>query len=135
MPKKRKNMKPKVLLIEDEPLLTRMYSKKLESDGYKCFTAENGVEGIKLAKEKKPNIILCDIMMPVKDGITTLQELKEDDETKDIPVIMLTNLSDDKYTEQALSMGARNYLVKNQLVPADIVKKVKEILETQGKRN
>ncbi len=127
-------MKPKVLLIEDEALLTRMYSKKLESDGYECFIAENGAEGIKLTKEKKPDIILCDIMMPVKDGITTLQELKEDEETKGIPVIMLTNLSDDKYTEQALSIGAISYLVKSQLVPADVVKKVKEVLEAQGKK-
>ncbi len=127
-------MKPKVLLIEDEALLTRMYSKKLETDGYECFIAENGVEGLKYAQEKLPDIILCDIMMPVKDGITTLQELKESENTKAIPVIMLTNLSDEKYIEQALSMGAISYLVKSQLVPADVVKKVKEVLEAHGKK-
>ncbi len=128
-------MKPKVLLIEDEALLTRMYSKKLDSDGYECFIAENGLDGVRLAKEKSPDIILCDIMMPVKDGITTLRELKEDEVTKNIPVIMLTNLSDDKYIEDALNIGAISYLVKSQLVPADVVKKVKEVLEAHGKKN
>lgn len=128
-------MKPKVLIIEDEPLLTRMYAKKLQEDGYSCSIAENGVEGITFAKERLPDIILCDIMMPVKDGITTLKELKEDDTTKDIPVIMLTNLSDSKYVEEALSMGAITYLIKSQLTPTDVVQKVKETLETHGKKN
>jgi DNA-binding response OmpR family regulator len=127
-------MKPKVLLIEDEALLTRMYSKKLESDNYECFIAENGLEGLKIAQEKLPDIILCDIMMPVKDGITTLKELKENETTKGIPVIMLTNLSDEKYVEETLELGAVSYLVKSQLVPADVVKKVKEVLEAHGKK-
>ncbi len=128
-------MKPKVLIIEDEPLLTRMYAKKLQDDGYNCTIAENGTEGITFAKERLPDIILCDIMMPVKDGITTLKELKEDETTKDIPVIMLTNLSDSKYVEEALSMGAITYLIKSQLTPTDVVQKVKETLETHGKKS
>jgi CheY-like chemotaxis protein len=128
-------MKPKVLIIEDEPLLTRMYAKKLQDDGYNCTIAENGTEGITFAKGRLPDIILCDIMMPVKDGITTLKELKEDETTKDIPVIMLTNLSDSKYVEEALSMGAITYLIKSQLTPTDVVQKVKETLETHGKKS
>ncbi len=128
-------MKPKVLLIEDEALLTRMYAKKLEDDGYKCFVAENGLAGLKLAQENLPDIILCDIMMPIKDGLTTLKELKDDETTKNIPVVMLTNLSENTYIEQALSIGAVSYLVKSQALPSEVVKKVKEVLTAQGKRN
>ncbi len=128
-------MKIKVLLIEDETLLTQMYSKKLNEDGYDCTVADNGEIGVKMADEIVPDIILCDIMMPVKDGIETLKELKANPKTQNIPVIMLTNLSDEKYVEEALDLGAVSYLVKSQLVPADVVKKVKEVLEAQGKKN
>ncbi len=128
-------MKIKVLLIEDEALLTQMYSKKFEEDGYDCRIAENGEEGVKMAKEIIPHIILCDIMMPIKDGLTTLKELKDDETTKNIPVVMLTNLSENTYIEQALSIGAVSYLVKSQALPSEVVKKVKEVLTAQGKRN
>lgn len=126
--------KPLILIIEDEGLLSRMYSKKLIKDGYDCEVAENGEEGLKVAKEKKPDLIICDIMMPKMDGITVLSKLKESSDTKEIPVIMLTNLSDEEYIEKALEMGAVSYLVKNKLVPADVVTKIKEILRAQNKR-
>ncbi|MBD3329868.1 response regulator [Candidatus Dojkabacteria bacterium] len=126
--------KPLILIIEDEGLLSRMYSKKLISDGYDCEIADNGADGLKMAIEKKPDVIICDIMMPKMDGITVLSRLKESDETKEIPVLMLTNLSDEEYIEKALELGAVSYLVKNKLVPADVVNKIKEILEAQNKR-
>lgn len=128
-------MKIKVLLIEDEPLINQMYAKKFKDDGYDCQVAEDGEEGVDKAQKMLPDIILCDIMMPVKDGVEALKELKEIDETKDIPVVMLTNLSDEKYVEQALDLGAISYLIKSQVVPADVVKKVKEILDASGKKN
>ncbi len=126
--------KPLILIIEDEGLLSRMYSKKLEKDGYQCITAENGEKGIQIAEEKNPDLILCDVMMPVKDGISALEELKENEETKNIPVIMLSNLSDEEYIDKALEVGAVSYLVKNKLIPADVVKKIKEVLTAGNKR-
>ncbi len=128
-------MKIKVLLIEDEALLTQMYQKKFQDDGYNCHIAENGEIGLKLANEILPDIILCDIMMPVKNGIETVRELKEKQETKHIPIVMLTNLSDDSYVREALGLGAISYLVKSQHTPSSVVKKVKEILDAQGKKN
>jgi len=126
--------KPIVLLIEDETLINRMYSKKLSDDGYECVVATNGVDGVTLANERKPDLILCDIMMPEKDGLSTLKDLKASDVTKSIPVVMLTNLADETYVNQALDMGAVSYLVKSQILPPDVVAKVKEVLEGTGKR-
>jgi diguanylate cyclase len=123
-------MKTKVLLIEDEDLLTLMYAQKLNSDGYECNIAEDGVVGMKMAKKILPDIILCDIMMPKKDGIRTLQELKKDKRTKDIPVIMLTNLHEKDYTKKALELGAESYLIKTETTPTDVVKKVKKFLNS-----
>jgi CheY-like chemotaxis protein len=128
-------VKPVVLLVEDEGLLTRMYSKKLNNDGYECIIASNGKEALEMAKGKKPDMILSDIMMPEMDGIAFLKELKKDEELQKIPVVMLTNLSDDKFVEEALEIGAVSYIVKNQVVPADVVKKVKEVLEATGKKS
>lgn len=127
--------KPLILIIEDEGLISRMYSKKLESDGYDCLTATNGQDGLTIAKDKKPDLIVCDIMMPVMDGIAVLKELKDTSETKSIPVIMLTNLADDKYVDEALEIGAVSYLIKSQIVPADVVKEIKEKLEAAGKKS
>lgn len=127
--------KPLILIMEDEGLISRMYSKKLEVDGYDCLVADNGKIGFDLAQENNPDLILCDIMMPEQDGITTLTKLKEDDDLKSIPVIMLTNVAQDQYIERAIDLGAASYLVKSQLVPADVVKKIKEILLATGKDN
>lgn len=124
-----------ILLIEDESLITNMYSKKLTLDGYDIIVAGTGEEGLKIAQEKLPDIILCDIMMPVKDGLSTLKDLKADGKTKSIPVVMLSNLADEKYVEQALEAGAVSYLVKSNILPADVVTKVKEILQASGKVN
>jgi len=122
-----------VLLIEDETLITMMYSKKLEVDGFDCIVAMNGDDGIKMAKEKLPDLILCDVMMPEKDGLTTITEIKAESSTKDIPIIMLSNLADQKYVDQALEVGAVSYLIKSKILPADVVTKVKEVLAASGK--
>lgn len=136
MSEKSKKFRPKpiILLIEDEGLLTRMYSKKLEVDGFEVATAENGNEGIEKAKEIQPDLIVCDVMMPEKDGLSTLQDLKTDEETKDILVIMLSNVADENYVEEALELGAVSYLIKSQHTPAEVVAEIKEKLEAAGKK-
>jgi DNA-binding response OmpR family regulator len=128
-------LKPLVLLIEDEGLLSRMYAKKLEMDGYEYITAPNGDEGIKQATKKQPDLILCDIMMPEKDGLSVLKELKTKEETNDIPVIMLSNLSKQEYIDEALELGAVSFLVKSQMVPAEVMSKIKEVLTANGKQS
>jgi DNA-binding response OmpR family regulator len=102
-----------ILIVDDDPLILRMYQRKLTDDGYTVDTAVDGEIALASVKKKKPNLILLDIMMPKKNGTETLKDLKADSSTKSIPVIILTNLGDSpKDVENAKKLGALNYLVK-----------------------
>lgn len=125
--------KPLVLIIEDEELISQMYTMKLNRDGYDCETAQNGKFGVDKAKKLLPDIILCDVMMPEVDGLTALEKIKKDDKTKHIPIVLLSNLAESEYVDKALELGAVSYMVKSQVTPSDVVKKVKEILFASGK--
>lgn len=117
-----------VLLVEDDVFLAGIYQKKFEMEGYKISTADNGEKGLADAKKKKPDIILLDILLPKMDGFTVLQNLKADATTKDIPVILLTNLGQKDDVEKGLQAGAVDYLIKAHFKPSEIVDKVKKVL-------
>ena len=121
--------KTKVLIIEDEEMLVNMYISKFEKEGYQAEKASNGKIGLDQAKKINPDIILLDIMMPEMDGFMVLKKLKSDTSTKDIPIIMLTNLGQEEDIEKGTKLGATDYLVKANLTPAQVVDKVKEILK------
>jgi DNA-binding response OmpR family regulator len=118
----------KVLIVEDDPFLQSMYANKLESEGFKVYLAEDGKKGLRLAQIEKPMIILLDIILPEADGYEVLKTLKANVETKDIPVILLTNLSQRSDVEQGISLGAAAYLIKAHFMPSEVVAKIKEIL-------
>jgi DNA-binding response OmpR family regulator len=119
----------KILIVDDDTLLSKMYQKKLSIEGFDVSSAGNGEEGLGKAKTEKPNLIMLDIMMPKMDGFETLKQLKANDDTKDIPVIFLTNLaSDEEDAKKGLELGAVTYLIKSKLGPAGVVEKVKEVL-------
>ncbi len=118
----------KVLLIEDDPLMLRMYQKIFTFEKYEVEVAHDGEEGFEKAKITKPTIILCDIMMPKMNGLQVLEKLKLDPDTKAIPVVMLTNLSSDKDAENAMMKGAVKYIIKSQYEPKQITDMVKEII-------
>jgi DNA-binding response OmpR family regulator len=123
----------KILLIEDDALLIRMYQKKLELDGYEVVLASDGEDGLKKFKSVQPDLVLLDVMMPKMNGFDVLTAAKKDKDTQNIPVILLTNLgSNDKDTEKGLELGAVAYLIKSNIVPADVVAKIKEILKARG---
>ncbi len=117
-----------VLLVEDDVFLAGIYQKKFEMEGYKISIAENGEKGLADAKKKKPDIILLDILLPKMDGFTVLKNLKADASTKDIPVILLTNLGQKDDVEKGLEAGASDYLIKAHFKPSEIVEKVKKVL-------
>lgn len=119
----------KILIIEDEELLAQMYEKKLTLEGFICFTADNGDDGLKLATEIKPDLILLDIMMPNKDGLTTLEEIRNIPDLKTIPVIMLTNVSENNYVARAKTLGAKDYIVKSNTDPSGVVEKIRKFLK------
>ncbi|MFH0951640.1 MAG: response regulator [Patescibacteria group bacterium] len=117
--------KIKVLIVEDEKMLADMYKTKFEMDGFTAIQALNGQAGLDAAKADKPDIILLDIIMPKLDGFVVLQELKKDPKTKNIPVILLTNLGQEDDIKKGKSLGANDYFVKANHSPAEVVAKVK----------
>jgi len=118
----------KVLIVEDDPLLSRMYQKIFTFEKYEVDLAVDGEEAIAKATSFAPTIILLDVMMPKKNGLEVLAELKANDKTKSIPVIMLTNLAGQQDAEAALSKGAVKYIVKSEHDPKEITTLVKGII-------
>ena len=123
------DQKTKVLIIEDEEMLVNMYISKFKKEGYLTEKATNGRVGLEQAKNIKPDIILLDIMMPEIDGFMVLKNLKADTDTKNIPVIMLTNLGQEEDIKKGNQLGATDYLIKANLTPAQVVEKVKKTLD------
>ncbi len=117
-----------ILFIEDESVLQKTFRDVLEKEGYKIITALDGEIGLRLVKEKKPNLVLLDLVLPKMDGFEVLKELKENKETKDIPVIILTNLEKSEDVDKALELGATTYLVKANYELKEVVEKVKKTL-------
>jgi CheY-like chemotaxis protein len=118
----------KILIIEDDPLMVRMYKKIFEFEKYEVETAMDGEEGLEKVSSSKPTLILLDIMMPKMNGMQVLEKLKADPATKQIPVVMLSNLSGQTDAETALKMGAVRYVVKSEYKPEEVTKIVKGIL-------
>jgi len=117
-----------ILLIEDEEVLANMYETKFKNEGFRIRKALDGEAGLKMVAEEKPELILLDIIMPKLDGFSVLKRLKANEATKDIPVVLLTNLGQNEDVDKGQKLGAVGYLVKANLTPSEVVKKVKEFL-------
>jgi len=118
-----------ILLVEDEEMLANMYETKFIKEGYKVVKALDGETGVKLAGECQPDLILLDIIMPKMDGFTVLKKIKEMDNVKNAPVILLTNLGQDEDIKKGQQLGAAGYLIKANLTPQEVVNKIKEFLK------
>lgn len=118
-----------LLIIEDDPLILRMYQQAFVFNKHDTFIANDGEEGLTKAKTEKPDVILLDIMMPKMNGLEVLKKLKADPETKKIPVIMLTNLSDDQDVKAALKLGAVKYITKVDNTPKEVVRQVEQVID------
>ncbi len=118
----------KILIVEDDPLMSRMYQKIFSFEKYEVDLAHDGEEGLSKAQSSAPTLILLDVMMPKMNGLQVLEKLKADDRTKAIPVIMLTNLAGQQDAEMALSKGAVKYLIKSEHEPKEVTDIVKGIL-------
>lgn len=120
--------KAKILLIEDDEMLSGLYAEKFKKEGYDVLTANNGLDGIKLAEAEMPTVILLDIIMPKMDGFVALKKLRKNDATKGIPVILLTNLGQEEDVKKGKSLGADDYFIKANHTPSEIVAKVKDLV-------
>lgn len=118
----------KILIIEDEKLFLEAIETTFQIEKFNVFTATNGIDGLRIARIEMPDIILLDIVLPGIDGLQILEELKKNEKTKHIKVIILTNFPDSEKIEKAVVSGGHDYLVKADWQIQDIVKKVKEKL-------
>jgi DNA-binding response OmpR family regulator len=121
--------KTKILIVEDEEILLTALSEELKQEGFIVVGAKDGQEGVEMAQAEKPDLVLLDLVMPRLDGIGALKAMKDNAEIREIPVVILTNLSDYDKISDALSLGAMDYLVKANYRLEDLVNKIKTVLE------
>lgn len=123
------NTKKTILLVEDDIFVSDIYQTKLGQEGFQVLVAENGMEAVKKLESSIPDLILLDIVMPYMDGMEVLRKLKERKEWKDIPVMLLTNLSDKEKVDEGMGLGASDYLIKSHFTPSEVVAKVRTLLK------
>ena len=121
----------KILVIEDDTFLRELIVQKLLKEGYEIVEAVEGEDGIKKVTEENPDIILLDIILPGIDGFEVLKKIKADEKVKDIPVIILSNLGQQDDIDKGIKLGAKDYLIKAEFTPGEIVEKVRGVLEQQ----
>lgn len=121
-----------ILLADDDLTLREMYSEMLRTEGFTVEMAKDGEEALQKATEMKPNLMLLDIMMPKMNGLDVLKKLREQPDTAEIPVIILTALIQDREKLESITRGADGYIVKSETMPGDVVSKVKEIIEKKS---
>lgn len=115
----------KILLVEDDDALASVYQTRLQAEGFDLKRVPNGEDALAAALAYKPDLILLDVMMPKVSGFDVLDILRNTPETTNVKVIMLTALSQDSDKERAESLGVDDYLVKSQVVIADVVDRIK----------
>jgi DNA-binding response OmpR family regulator len=121
-------MAQKILVIEDDKFLRKVISLKLDRNGFEVYEAIDGEKGIKKIAEKKPDLILLDLILPGMDGFEVLSKIKTNPDFAEIPIIIFSNLGQKDDIEKGLRMGANDYLVKAHFTPDEIISKIRLIL-------
>jgi len=119
----------KILVVDDDDSLSSIIATALEKEGFTTFSAKTGKDAVNKAKSDLPDLILLDQVLPDISGNEVLKELKFDDHTKNIPVIMITNFSQGELVSQAINEGAIDYIFKYKVEVQDIVNKIKNALK------
>ena len=118
--------KIKIVLAEDDKILSKVIYEELIEANFEAFKAFDGIEALSMIKSKKPDLVLLDIIMPKKSGFEVLEELKSSPATRNIPVIILTMLGRDDDIKRGYKLGANDYIVKSHHAVTEIVEKIKE---------
>lgn len=121
--------KAKILVVEDDPFVSSMYVDKLEKAGFETLAADDGSLGWEMIQKEKPDLVLLDILLPKISGFEVLKKMKANRETKDISVILLTNLGQKQDVDEGLRLGAEDYLIKVHFTPQDVMAKIEKVLK------
>lgn len=117
-----------ILIVEDDVFLADLYKTKFALEGFKVITAYDGEKGLEAIKKNIPDIVLLDLVLPKLSGFEVLKAAKADAATKNIPVILLTNLSQKSDIETGIKLGANDYLIKAHFMPSEVVEKIKKLV-------
>ena len=118
----------KIVFVEDEAALQKTLGQTLRERGHQVVPALNGLEGVRLIEKEKPDLVLLDLILPKMDGIEVLKAIRAQESTKDVPVIILTNMEGANQVEEALRLGATTYLVKTNYTLEEVADKVEQII-------
>ncbi len=120
--------KKNILIIEDDDFFRELLRKKISSEDFTVLEAVDGEKGIKLVKEKNPDLVLLDLLLPNVDGFEVLTQVKADSKVSSIPIIILSNLGQQEDIERALKLGAKDFLIKSQFDIDQVIEKIKNVL-------
>ena len=123
----------KILIVEDDPLIVKIYATRLVADGYEVLTAENGEDGLKISETNSPDVIVLDVMMPKMDGFEVLTKLRASPKYAKTPVLVYSNLAQEEEIERAKKLGATEFIVKANLSPTEMIAKIKQYLAVPPK--
>lgn len=118
---------PKILVVEDDRFLVSAYRAKLEKSGYEVQIASDGDEALAVLKNFMPDAMLLDLVMPKRDGFSTLEEIKKDERLSKIPIIVTSNLGQKEDIDKAMALGANDYIIKSDLSIEELVSKVQKV--------
>ncbi len=123
-------MMKSILLVEDDPFLIEVYSTKFKEEDFEVRVAKDGNECFEKIEEKKPDLILLDIVLPSLSGWEILRKLKNEDKLDDLNIVILSNLGQKEEVEKGMNLGAAKYLIKAHHTPTEVVREVKKILKS-----
>jgi DNA-binding response OmpR family regulator len=127
-------MPKKICIVEDDLHLLENYVTELEILKYKVVTVSDGGNALSFIKKEEPDLVLLDIMLPNKNGIDILEELRDDKKFQDLPVVMLTNYGDEENIRRSLDLGAMDYLKKYNVTPSDVGQRLEKYLKAAHER-
>lgn len=122
------NKKKTILLIEDDPVLSKMYQTKFSNEGFEVLVANDGVKGYNMTFNNDVAVMILDIMMPKMSGIEILEKVRSTAKGKNLPVIVLTNLVQKEEKSKAIGLGVEDYLLKAEITPSQLVEKAKKYI-------
>src|ERR1700716_1022455 len=124
---------PRVLMVEDHPDIADLYQLKLQLEGYRVAVASDGVSGLELARSLQPDVTLLDVHLPQLDGLKLLSELRDDEKTRDLLVVVFSEDDSPQLVEEAKRLSAAAYLVKAHLLPSRLSQTVGDVLRNRGR--
>jgi two-component system, OmpR family, response regulator VicR len=125
-------LKKKILIAEDDSMLSNIMTEKLVKEGFGVIQAKDGEEALSEALSQRPDLILLDILMPKMDGVTMLKKLREDKKSVATPVIILTNVTYGPQIDEAIKHGVQDFMIKTNWKLEDVVEKIKQKLAING---